>query len=93
MSRLLARTEVDARRELHNGTNNAGDIIFWNGLNFVLFKIWRLPILRKQKYAEKSVELIPPLFSLGSCCGGGEKTFVGRPDRRGTIFGEPGHAG
>ena len=49
----MARTEVDARRELHNGTNNAGDIIFWNGLNFVLFKIWRLPILRKQKYAEK----------------------------------------
>ena len=26
-ARLLARTEVDARRELHNGTNNAGDII------------------------------------------------------------------
>ena len=24
-ARLLARTEVDARRELHNGTNNAGD--------------------------------------------------------------------
>ena len=26
-ARLLARTEVDARRELHNGTNNAGDFI------------------------------------------------------------------
>ena len=49
--------------------------------------------LRKQKYAEKSVELILLLFRLGSCCRGGEKTFVGRSDRRWTVFGRPGHAG
>ena len=35
-ARLLARTDVDARRELHNGTNNAGDIInsFGKALSF-----------------------------------------------------------
>ena len=49
--------------------------------------------IEKAEICRKSVELIPPLFRLGSCCGGGEKTFVGRPDRRGTVFGEPGHAG
>ena len=32
-ARLLARTEVDARRELHNGTNNAGKLGF-SVLNF-----------------------------------------------------------
>ena len=73
-----------ARTEVHNGTNNAGDIIFWNGLNFVLFKIWRLPILRKQKYAEKVLSSSRHCSGLAAAAGVARK-----PSLEGRIGGGP----
>ena len=92
-ARLLARTDVDARRELHNGTNNAGDIInsAGNAFIFPLKKSGFCHVLGKQM-CRKNVELILSLFRVGSGCRGGEKTFVGGSDRGSrTIFGGAQH--
>ena len=64
----MARTEVDARRELHNGTNNAGEPQGELGFRD----------LSRERYY---VKLNLPHFRLDSRRRSGKETVIGRQDR------------